>query len=294
MHANEAYIDNALVKRLLEFQFPQWANLAIEQVKSAGTDNVIYRLGKDMAVRLPRIEEAALHIDKEYQWLPQLAPHLPLAIPVPLVKGEPAEGYPWQWSIYQWLDGDTAVIEQITDLSQTAIDLGEFIIALRSLEAVDGPTSSRGLPLICRDEETRVAITCLQSNYDKKLITEIWNGALAETSWQGSPVWIHGDLHESNLLVQEGKLTAVIDFGIAGVGDPACDVMAAWTLFSEKTRHLFRHTVQVDDATWKRGRGWALSFGVVALPYYEKTNPILAKSARRTIDEVIADYISNH
>lgn len=291
MHANEADIDVALVKRLLELQFPQWAGLSIEPVKSAGTDNAIYRLGNDMAVRLPRIEEAAVHVDKEYQWLPQLASHLPLAIPVPLAKGEPAEGYPWAWSIYRWLDGETATVDCIMDLRQTAIDLGKFVTALHAVDASRGPISSRGLPLISRDEETRAAINALVGIYDTDAITEIWDAALAEAPWQGSPVWIHGDFHESNLLVQQGKLTAVIDFGIAGVGDPACDMMVAWTLLSEETRNLFREMVQVDDATWARGRGWALSFGVVALPYYEKTNPVLARSAGRTIDEVLADYM---
>lgn len=290
LHANEADIDRALVKRLLELQFPQWADLSIEPVKSAGTDNAIYRLGNDMAVRLPRIEDATAHIDKEYRWLPELAPHLPLAIPVPLAKGEPVEGYPWAWSVYRWLDGETATVDCIVDLRQAAIDLGKFVAALHAIDASNGPISNRGLPLISRDEETRAAINALRDIYDTDAITEIWDTALEESPWQGSPVWIHGDLHESNLLVKQGKLTAVIDFGIAGVGDPACDMMVAWTLFSGGTRNLFRDTVQVDDATWARGRAWALSFGVVALPYYEKTNPVLTKSARRTINEVLAEY----
>lgn len=290
MHVDEVNINVLLVKRLIALQFPQWANLFIESVDSAGTDNAIYRLGTDMVVRLPRIKEAASHIDKEYRWLPQLAPSLPLAIPAPLAKGEPAEGYPWAWSIYQWLDGETATAGRITNLCQAAIDLGKFVAALHAVDSNNGPISTRGLPLISRDKETRSAINALRGTLDTNEVAAAWNAALAESPWQDSPVWIHGDLHQSNLLVQHGKLTAVIDFGIAGIGDPACDMMVAWTFLSEEARNLFRERVRVDDATWARGRGWALSFGVVALPYYEKTNPQLASNARKTIVEVLADH----
>lgn len=290
MHADEADITIALVKRLVALQFPQWAALSIESIDSAGTDNAIYRLGDDMAGRLPRIEDAASHIDKEYRWLPQLASHLPLAIPIPLGKGRPAESYPWPWSIYQWLDGESATVGRISNLHQAAIDLGQFIAALHKVNSTDGPLSSRGLPLSSRNDETRAAINALQGVFNIDALAAAWGAALAEPPWQGPPVWIHGDLHESNLLVQQGKLTAVIDFGSSGIGDPACDMMVAWTLLSAETRHLFRETVQVDDATWARGRGWALTFGIVALPYYEKTNPVLAGTARKAIDEVLADH----
>lgn len=289
MHTNEADIDIALVKRLLASQFPQWSNLPIKPITSLGTDNVIYRLGNDMSIRLPRIEEAAANIDKECRWLPKLHPMLPLPIPLPLGKGEPGEGYPYAWSIYQWLDGENAAMSPITNLHQAAIDLGKFVATLHKIETTNAPFANRGLPLASRDEETRAAIDCLHDQFDTNKVWKIWNSALAISPWQGSPRWVHGDLHESNLLAHDGKLTAVIDFGCAGVGDPACDMMVAWTLLSNETRKLFHEIIQVDDATWARGRGWALTFGIVALPYYEKTNPILASIARKTIENVLTD-----
>lgn len=289
MHANEIYIDTHVVRRLLAQQFPQWSDLPIQLIESAGTDNVTYRLGENMAVRLPRIASAAPQIDKEYKWLPQLAPHLPLDIPVPIGKGIPNEEYPWPWTIYKWIDGNNATFERITDLSQAAIQLGHFIFAMQQIDPTNGPLSQRGHPLAVYDQETRAALNSLRDIINVDAAARAWEIALNAPEWQGPPVWIHGDLHPGNLLVKQGQLSAIIDFGITGIGDPACDLMVAWTLLSTETRNLFRASVQVDDATWARGRGWALTFGIVALPYYQKTNPVLADIARRTINEVLAD-----
>ena len=289
MHIDEIDIDIALVRRLINVQFPQWSGLSIELIKSAGTDNAIYRLGKKMAVRLPRIASAALQVDKEYTWLPRLAPHLPLAIPVPLGKGMPAEGYPWSWAIYRWLDGDNATVEHIADLRQAASDLGHFVAALQQIDPTGGPPSNRGRPLAVCDHDTRVALNSLHNVIDVGAATVAWESALCAPTWHCPPVWVHGDLHAGNLIVEQGRLSAVIDFGITGVGDPACDMMVAWTLLSAQTRDFFRAAVQADDATWARGRGWALTFGLVALPYYQNTNPVLARIARYAIDEVLAD-----
>jgi aminoglycoside phosphotransferase (APT) family kinase protein len=289
MHTDEIDIDRDLVRRLVNAQFPQWSSLSIEPVKSAGTDNAIYRLGKTMAVRLPRIASAALSIDKEYSWLPRFAPKLPLAIPVPLCRGMPAEGYPYSWAIYRWLDGDNATVECIADLSQAARDLGQFIGALHQVDPTGGPLSRRGQPLSTCDDETRAALNSLRDIIDVHAATAIWESALATPGWNRLSVWVHGDLHAGNVLVNQGKLSAVIDFGMAGIGDPACDMMVAWTLLTAQTRDIFRAVVQVDDATWNRGRGWALTFGLVALPYYQHTNPVLARIARYAIDEVLAD-----
>lgn len=292
MHNDEIDVDINLIKQLIQTQLPQWAGLSIKQINSAGTDNIIYRLGKELAVRLPRIASAASHIDKEYKWLPRLAPHLPLAIPVPLAKGRPAQGYPWPWFIYRWLEGDNATVEHIVNLSKAAIDLGHFVAALQQIDPTDGPPSQRGIPLALCDHETRTALNTLYGIIDINAATAAWETAMRVPEWNGPPVWIHGDLHPGNLLVKQGHISAVIDFGIAGVGDPACDMMVAWTLLSRETRDLFRAVVQADDATWARGRGWALTFGLVALPYYQKTNPVLANIARYAIDEVLADVHS--
>lgn len=294
MHDDEVNIDISLVGRLLAAQFPQWADLPIEPLQSAGTDNAVYRLGNDMAVRLPRIPGATEQVDKEHQWLPRLAPFLPLAIPIPLAKGTPGESYPWYWSIYQWLEGETASVECITAPVQVATDLAQFIAALHRINPTGGSppgshNSNRGVALAIRDSATRAAIESLHGTLDTKTAIAAWEAALQSPAWSSSPVWIHGDLQPGNLLVQQGRLSAVIDFGCLGVGDPACDLQVAWNLFSTETRNVFRATLQIDDATWARGRGWALSVGLIALPYYQSTNPVLAGIARRAIDEVLAD-----
>jgi aminoglycoside phosphotransferase (APT) family kinase protein len=294
MHIDEVDIDLSLVRRLLTAQFPQWADLPIEPVQSAGTDNAIYRLGPDMALRLPRIPSSAGQVAKEQQWLPRLAPLLPFAIPLPLAKGVPGEGYPWHWSIYQWLSGENATIERIADPGQLARDLAQFIAALQRIDPAGGPLSGphnsfRGVPLAMRDPLTRAAIATLHDTLDPSALTTAWETALQTPVWHNPPVWIHGDLQSGNLLAQQGRLAAVIDFGCLGVGDPACDLIVAWSLLSSESRDIFRTTLAVDDATWARGRGWALSIGLIALPYYQDTNPVLAAISRRAIDEVLAD-----
>ncbi len=298
MHVDEVDINVALVRQLLAAQFPQWADLPITPVHSSGTDNAIYRLGSDMAVRLPRIEQATGQVDKEQQFLPRLAPYLPLAIPVPFALGRPSEGYPWHWSVYQWLEGENATSERIADLGEAARDLAHFVTALQRIDPTGGPPPGvhnffRGVPLSTRDAQTRAAIAELSGMLDTSAVITAWDAALQAPAWYGPPVWLHGDLSPLNLLVQQGRLSAVIDFGGLGVGDPACDLIVAWNLLSAQTREIFRTTLSVDDATWARGRGWALSIGLIALPYYQSTNPVLASIARRAIDEVLADLESN-
>jgi aminoglycoside phosphotransferase (APT) family kinase protein len=295
MHAGEVHTDASLVRRLLAAQFPQWANLPIEPVPSAGTDNALYRLGDDMAVRLPRIHWATGQADKEQKWLPRLAPLLPLAIPVPLAKGAPGEGYPWQWAVYRWLEGENATVECVADPRQAAQDLAHFIAALQRIDPTGGPppgphNSARGVPLATRDADTRAAIAALHGRLDTGAVTAAWEAALQVPAWRGPPVWIHGDLQAGNLLLRQGRLSAVIDFGCLGVGDPACDLAVAWNFLSAETRDVFRAALPVDDATWARGRGWALSVGLIALPYYWNTNPTLAGISRYAIAQVLADH----
>ena len=295
MHAEEVDTDVSLVGRLLAAQFPQWSGLPIEPVHSAGTDNAIYRLGDDMAVRLPRIQRATGQVDKEHQWLPRLAPLLPLAIPIALAKGMPAEGYPWRWSVYKWLAGETATIERIADLRQAAIALAQFVAALQRIDPTGGPPPGvhnfgRGVPLALRDAATRTAIASLEGMIDTDAVTVAWEAALKAAAWNRPPVWIHGDLLPGNLLVERGRLSGVIDFGGLGVGDPACDLMVAWTLFSDESRSVFRAVLSVDEATWTRGRGWALSWALIYIPYYLDSNPIGVSTALHAINEVLADH----
>jgi aminoglycoside phosphotransferase (APT) family kinase protein len=298
MHADEVDTDASLVRRLLEAQFPQWAHLPIEPVPSAGTSNALYRLGGDMVVRMPRIRGATAEVDREHMWLPRLAPHLPLDIPVPLALGTPAEGYPWHWSVYRWLAGENAAVRPVADPAQAAQDLARFIIALQRIDTTGGPQPGpnnygRGVPLARRDKYTREGIASLQGILDAHALaaaTSAWEASVRTPVWDGPPVWIHGDLLPVNLLISDGRLSSVIDFGCLGVGDPACDLQTAWNLFTPETRPVFRAALAVDDATWLRGRGWALSVAVIALPYYRITNPTLADISRYTIEQVLADH----
>jgi aminoglycoside phosphotransferase (APT) family kinase protein len=260
-----------------------------------GTDKALYRLGDEMVVRLPRRERTSRTLEKERRWLPRLAPLLPLAVPVPLAEGMPAEGYPFTWSVYSWLKGENATSGGITDLGQLAADLAQFVAALQRIDPSGGPSPGehnffRGVPLAERDAATRAAIASLEGKIDADQVAPAWEGALRAPEWNRPPVWIHGDLDARNLLVENGWLSSVIDFGGLGVGDPACDVMVAWKVLSADTRDGFRATLSVDEATWARSRGWALSQAVIALAYYtEETNPVLVREAQRWLAEVLAD-----
>lgn len=294
MHVDEVDTDATLVRRLLAAQFPQWADLPVEPAPSAGTDHAIYRLGDDLAVRLPRIHWAVEQVDKELRWLPVLAPHLPVAIPQPLARGAPGEGYPWPWGVYGWLPGERATSEGLADPVQVATDLARFIDALQRIDPAGGPRAAehglRGAPLATRDLATRAAITALDGLIDVDAATEAWEIALAAPEWDRAPVWFHGDLLAGNLLLEQGRLSAVIDFGDLGVGDPAPDLMSAWGLFAGESRRAFRSALAIDDATWARGRGHALSQALIFVPYYLDTNPIGVRDALRAISEVLADH----
>lgn len=295
LHADEVEIDAGLVGRLVASQFPRWAHLPIRPVRSAGTDHAIYRLGDDLAVRLPRVPSAAPQVDKERRWLPRLAPRLPLPIPVPLARGAPGEGYPWGWSVCRWLEGENATLERLHDLDRAARDLARFITALQRIASSGGPLPGthnffRGVPLARRDAGTRDAIAALRGTLDAGAATAAWEAALRVPAWDRPPVWVHGDLQSGNLIAARGRLSAVIDFGGLCVGDPACDLMVAWNLFPAETRKVFRAALSVGDATWARGRGWALSVALVGLPYYQHTSPAIAEASRCTIAEVLAEH----
>ena len=295
MHADEVDTDVALVRRLLAGQFPHWAELPIEPVLPFGTDNALYRVGDDLLARLPRRERTVGTLEKEREWLPRLGPFLPLAVPVPLAEGLPAEGYPFPWSVYSWLEGENATEERISDLRQFATDLAQFVAALQRIDPTGAPPPGehnfvRGEPLARRDEATRAAIASLGPAIDGRAVTALWEAALGTPEWDRPPVWVHGDLDSRNLLVERGRLSAVIDFGCLGVGDPACDVMVAWKILSADTRHILRSALSVDEATWARARGWALSQALMALAYYTlETNAVLVLEARRWLAEVLAD-----
>jgi aminoglycoside phosphotransferase (APT) family kinase protein len=298
MHADEVSTDVSLVRRLIAEQFPQWANLHVHPVRSTGTDNAIYRLGRNMAVRLPRRPAAATQVEKEQEWLPRLAPKLPFAIPIPLAKGKPAGGYPWAWSVCRWLVGESPEPDGLADPVGLANDLARFILALRAVDPAGGPVPGlhnfgRGEPLTRRDRITRRSIAALKDEIDVGAVTAAWDSDVAAPPWTGAPVWIHGDLSSANILALEGRLSGVIDFGGLGVGDPAGELFVAWNLFPPEARRAFRAALHADDASWARGRGWALAIALVAMPYYRDTNPPLVERARRVVDAVLADHKAN-
>lgn len=293
--ADEPGINPGLVRRLLASQFPEWADLPLRRLEPAGADNVIYRLGEDMSVRLPRGEWAAGLTAKEHYWLPRLAPRLPLPVPVPLGVGKPASGYPWDWSVSGWLPGETATAQSLADPHRTAHELAEFLTALQQALPVESDAPNphdevTGVPLGRRDHATRGAIAAAHDTFDAPAMTAVWEAALRMPAWDRAPVWFHGDLHLGNLLVSGGHLSAVIDFAGLGAGDPACDLVIAWNLLSPQTRPVFRAALQVDDATWARGQGWALATGLNAYTSYAATNPLVAVNTRRQITQVLIDH----
>jgi aminoglycoside phosphotransferase (APT) family kinase protein len=287
-------IDATLVKQLIRAQFPQWAELPIAPVENSGWDNRTFRLGDSMSVRLPSALRYVAQVEKEHRWLPELRPHLPFPIPVPLGLGVPGAGYPWPWSIYGWLDGKPADVARIHDLNGFAVDLAHFLVALWGIDASRGPAAGahnfhRGGSLTVYDTETRQSIGKLADMIDVALVNEIWEAALT-TSWQAPPVWVHGDVAETNLLVKEGRLAAVIDFGSAGVGDPSCDLVIAWTFLNSASRKEFRSAIALDPATWKRARGWAIWKALITLLRFRDTNPNQAKQAHRVIRDIVDDH----
>ena len=287
-------IDVALVRHLVRTQFARWAQLAIRPVENGGWCNRVFHLGEQMIVRLPRHRAYAEQTAKEYQWLPRLAPLLPLPIPEPLAIGEPAAGLPWQWSIYRWIEGDPALPERITNMAAFAADLGGFLGAMQRLDTMQGPPPGphnfhRGGLLAIYDAQTRQAIAALAGKIDTDAVVDVWETALSATS-TAAPVWVHGDVGVGNLLVRDGRLCAVIDFGNLAVGDPACDLAPAWTLFEGPSREAFRATLALDGATWARGRGWVLWKALIVAAGLTSSNAIADSRPWRVLEAVLADH----
>lgn len=286
-------ISTELVRRLIEAQFPQYASLPLEAVLPGGWDNRTFRLGNELSVRLPSAERYAAQVNKEHRWLPVLAPHLPLPIPVPLEMGAPAAGYPWPWSIYRWLEGQPATTDAVADNPAFARALAAFLAALYRIDATNGPAAGnhnfhRGGRLAVYDGETRAALSVLSGRLDVTSAAAVWAEALS-SAWNDQPVWVHGDIAAGNLLVEDGRLSAVIDFGSSAVGDPACDLVIAWTEFTGVSRLAFRAELPFDDDTWRRARGWALWKALMTIRDVDAEPPLIEK-ARRTITEIIADH----
>jgi aminoglycoside phosphotransferase (APT) family kinase protein len=296
-------ITPAVVARLVAEQFPQWAGLPVERVAVDGWDNTTFRLGDALSVRLPSTDAYVAQVHKEHRWLPILARHLPLPIPEPVAMGQPGGGFSRPWSIYRWIEGSPASPDRVADLTVFAADLAGFLAALCTVDASGGPRPGwhnffRGGPLETYDAQSRRSIELLAEEIDARAATEVWEAALASV-WEQSPVWVHGDVTPSNLLVVDGHLRAVIDFGCAGVGDPACDLVMAWTFFTGASQDEFRRGLPFDDATWARGRGWALWKALITIVgEHDRGEDALAAargygwrhSPREVVDLVLADH----
>ena len=287
-------IDASLARRLIDSQFPQWSDLPITAVEFDGWDNRTFRLGTELTVRLPSGPWYAEQVEKEQRWLPLLAPQLPLPIPAPVAKGAPDSGLPYPWSVYRWLEGDLASRTPIADPDAFASTLAGFLRALGGVNAIGGPGPGehnffRGGPLAHYEAEAMEALGALGDEVPRDAVMAVWTDAMA-SSWERDPVWFHGDVATGNLLVRDGRLAAVLDFGTSGVGDPACDTVIAWTFLSGPSRDRFRAELGVDAATWSRGRGWGMWKALISLVgHLERSSPDAAL-ARRDIEQILADY----
>ncbi len=292
MHADEVDIDAGLVSRLVAAQFPRLSGLPIKEARSTGTVNAIYRLGDDLYARLPRVREWARDLDKEWHWLPKLSPHLTLRVPEPVGKGSPAGPYPFSWAIYRWIDGEPYAEELIDDERRAARDLARFVAELRRIDPAGAPRGGRK-PLRELDAATRAAIESSRGVIDGDAAMAAWEHALEAPVWRGKPVWIHTDLLRPNVLVRGGRVYAIIDFGAVGVGDPASDVIAAWSVFGHTGRRTYHDALDVDEGTWNRARGIALHQAAMIIPYYRETNPGFVSLAKRTVEEILTDMNSS-
>ncbi len=290
-------VDVELVHQLIADQLPQWVDLPIRAVANGGWDNWTFHLGSQMSVRLPSAAEYALAVEKEHRWLSRLAAQLPLPISTPLGKGEPGQGYPFAWSVYRWLEGDPVTADRIADPGRFALNLADFLAALQQVDPTDGPPPGthnwfRGGTLRTYDATAQTALEALHGRIDVELSRQIWATAL-DARWDNVPLWFHGDIAEGNLLLNDGHLAAVIDFGTCGVGDPACDLARAWTLLDAAGRQAFRDRLAIDEGTWARGRGWAL-WKTLATYAQGIDQEGTSTKARHVLQTIFEEYQTNH
>jgi aminoglycoside phosphotransferase (APT) family kinase protein len=292
MHAHQLEVSARDVRRLLAAQFPQWAHESVRRLPSYGTTNAMYRLGADKVARLPFIPGDGASIAVEASTLEHVAGRLPVPTPRPLAIGEPDGVYPFRWSVLSWLPGHMPVPERLAHPDAFVEDLAGFLRELQTLPTDGVRVAQRGGTLAPLDAGVREAIGLLADEYDATVLTALWDDALAAAPWAGAPVWLHSDLLPSNLLVDaHGRLAGVLDWASAGVGDPACELLAAWNVFPARARERFRAALGVDDATWRRGRGWAVSQAVLALPYYRDTNPGMVEMATRALAALVQESV---
>ena len=291
--AAELTIDVDLVRRLLLEQHPDLAGLSLTTV-GEGWDNAVFRLGDELAIRLPRRSATAALVENEQRWLPHLAPRLPLPVPTPVRIGRPGMGFPWAWSIVRWFPGTASFTAPPFDLRAAAIAIGGFLRALHQPAPPEAPQSPwRSIPLDARTARLHEHLDQLHDTVNRERILALWDRLVVTPRWSGPPMWLHGDLHPGNLLIHEGSLSAVIDFGDVTCGDPATDLSVMWMLLPPEHRHtLFdaagrNRSNPMDEQMWRRARGWALSIGVAVVALGQDGNP-LAELGRKTIAAALA------
>jgi aminoglycoside phosphotransferase (APT) family kinase protein len=284
-------INERLVRLLIADQFPEWSELTVRPVPQSGWDNRTFRLGSDMVVRLPSAVDYDAQVHREQRWLPYLRHRLAIQIPEPLGFGQPGHGYPWSWSVYRWIPGDTVASSPPSNMAQFVEDLAAFLNTLREVPAKGGPEPGaqnfhRGGALSVYDEQVREAVANLGGQINAAAALAVWREALV-SSWDEPPVWVHGDVALGNLLVRKGRLAAVIDFGQVCVGDPACDLVIAWAYFPAEHRRTFRALLGLDSAAWQRGRAWALWKAAIVASGLVETNAIEAQASIRALKEIL-------
>ncbi|WP_235915373.1 phosphotransferase [Puerhibacterium puerhi] len=300
LHDDEVVVTADDVRRLLAAQLPHLAHLPVTAVAESGTDHRLFRLGDALVARMPKVAWAAAQAESDARWLPVLAPHLPLDVPAPVALGDPDDAYPFRWSVAPWLPGravgDPLAGEPLGfDAAAGAAALGAFVRALRAADPAGGPVkegTARGVPLARLDADVRAAVAASGDRVDGPAVLRAWERALAAAP-SSARGWIHGDLMPGNLLARGGRLSAVVDWGALGVGDPAADLAPAWWLFDGAARRQFRAAATEGladaDAAWERARGWVLVQGVIALPYYWDRWPAFARASQRRVAAVLAD-----
>ena len=309
LHDDELLIDLSLVRSLIDRALPEYTSLPLSRLRASGSTNALFRLGDELLVRMPRQPGGTATIEKEARWLPRIGPLLPVSVPEVVAVGEPDLGYPERWSVVRWLDGEVpTVADPASHAGPTrpplARGLAAVVTALRDIQVPESALadpqlrSYRGAPLQSMDDTTRGNlaacrdISALDLDFDGAL--RVWEEAMAlpQTGSGSEPRWYHGDLMAENLLARGGRIAAVLDFGVLGVGDPTVDLIVAWEVLDPPARDVFRRAVRADETSWLRGRAWALSLALMTFPYYWSTMPDRCASRLAVVRSVLADATS--